>query len=67
MTILKRIYTCIMWNIFASNLYFARYLTMYKEYPALGGDYFVLQFIYKISSHNSNYLFFKNQSWCYKN
>lgn len=34
-----------MWNIFISNLYFARYLTMYKEYPVLGGDYFVLIYL----------------------
>lgn len=48
-----------MWNIFIPNLYFARYLTIYKEYPVLGGDCFVLWFIYKISPHNSNYFFKK--------
>lgn len=57
-----RICTCIRWNIFISHLYSVRYLTMYKEYPVLSGDCFVLRFIYKISPHNSNYLFKKKIS-----
>lgn len=47
MTILRIYYTCIMWNVFIPNLYLARYLAMYKEYPVSGGDCFVLWFIYK--------------------